>query len=409
MGGGAGRNGTPLRNQAEPEGYLSERSTPESEKKGRRCCGLPLWGFVLIVIIIIILIAAAVIIPIEFFVLRRNNTPATTTPAADTQCQNQLTCLNGGTNVVTNDICSCICSNGFTGFDCATSGAAGCTTTTVADSTSSSSSDTDSTNTITNATMGDAIPRLLTQASTNFAVSLSDTAILAKLNSGNLSCTSQNALVTFNGDDASSDSILSDAALAAAISDELERAEVVNNVAVATLTIMAGQSSTLTLTVDASASTDPTTTVTITRTMTSEWTGQPTTTAAAPSSNTPSPSPSTTTATAANPTATAAFAVSDTVLDFARVGVLYVLQTDSLIEATTAQSALQSFFTAAKAGTATSAEASNVTLSNGNTIDLVNFRLDAGTGVVGSLVSTGSTAKRGVDDDAAFVDIWAWE
>lgn len=346
-------------------------------KPGRRCCGLPRWGFVLLLIIIVILIVAAIVIPIEFFVIRRNNNNNNNGAAtADTQCQNQLTCQNGGTNIVTNNICSCICANGFTGFNCATSDAAGCTTTTVAGANS----------TINNATLGDAIPRLLAQAQPNYGIPLSAADILAKLNTGNLSCTSQNALVTFNGDDASSS--LTDGAVAAAMEDGLARAEAVNNFAVATLTIMAGQSSTLTLTVDASASTDLTTTVTVTRTMTTEYTGLPT---ISPTATTSAP------ATTITPAAPGAFRVSNTVLDFARIGVLFVLQTDSLAEATTAQSSLQTFFTAAGAGAATSAQASNLTLSNGNSIDLVNSRIDAGTGLVGSLVSSSSAKRDAVD------------
>lgn len=378
--------GTPRRGQGGQGEYSSRGSTPEDEKKGRRCCGLPLWGFILIVIIILILVAAAVIIPIEFFVIRRNNQTANTTAAADQQCQNQLTCQNGGTNVVTNGICSCICSNGFTGFDCSTSDSAGCTTTTVSGATN-----------INNVTLGDAIPRLLTEATNNFAITLSDTAILGKLNAGNLSCTSQNALVTFNGDDASTSTTTN-----VALANNVVEAEAVENVGIATLTIMAGQSTTTTLTIGLT-SIQPTTTVTITRTMTSNWV-PPTTSSISTTAATTTPllTPTATTATsAAAATTGAAFTVSQQALDFARVGVLLVLQQDSLSEATAAQSSLQTFFTSAANG-ATIAAASNISLSNGNSIDLVNFKVDAGTGLVGSLVTSTKRDLEGIS-----FDLWA--
>ncbi|KAJ4386533.1 hypothetical protein N0V93_009430 [Gnomoniopsis smithogilvyi] len=376
--------GTPRGELDGSNGYSSRGSTPQDKKKGRRCCGLPLWGFILIVIIILVLVAAAVIIPIEFFVIRRNNQAANTTAAADQQCQNQLTCQNGGTNVVTNGICSCICSNGFTGFDCSTSDSAGCTTTTVSGATN-----------INNVTLGDAIPRLFTEASSNFSITLSDTAILGKLNAGNLSCTSQNALVTFNGDDASA---VSNVALADSLSNNVLEAAAVENVGIATLTIMAGQSTTTTLTIGLT-SLSPTTTVTITRTMTSNWVPSTTSTLA---TTTPSLISTATTATSAPATTTSAsFTVSQDALDFARVGVLLILQQDSLSEATTAQSSLQTFFTSAATG-ATIAAASNISLSNGNSIDLVNFKVDAGTGLVGSLVTS---TKR--DLEGMSFDLWA--
>lgn len=384
-----GRNGNGSPRAA---GYSSGGSTPESQKKGRRCCGLPLWGFILLVVVIIVLIAAAIIIPIEFFVIRRQNSNTNTTAAAETQCQNQLVCQNGGSNVVTNGICSCICTNGFTGFDCSTSDTLGCTTTTI-----------DGDSNISNVTLGDALPRLLTQASTNFSITLSENSVLSKLNAGNLSCSSQNALVTFEGEstrlgdasDAVADNVATDN-----IANNVVKAGIVNQ-NVATVTIMAGQSSTTTLTLNIGlSSVPPTTTVTITRTMTSSFV-PPTSTALPPTTTTASSTSVATSATAIPATTSApAFTVTQEVLDFARVGVLFVLQQDSLNDATTAQSTLQTFFASGITGL-TLAAASNVSLSNGNSIDLVNFHIDAGTGLVGRLVTS---TKRSVEEIA--IDLW---
>lgn len=395
----SGRNGS-----GTPRGGPSNSSgasTPESQKKGRRCCGLPLWGFILLVIIVIVLIAAAVIIPIEFFVIRRQNNGTNNTAAAEQQCQNQLTCQNGGSNVVTNGICSCICTNGFTGFDCSTPDTVGCTTTTIAGDTN-----------ISNVTLGNAIPRLLTQASTNFSITLSETSILSKLNSGNLSCSSQNSLVTFDGENtrsgAASAAVVADTDSLGSIAANVVQAEAIKE-NVATVTIMTGLSLTTTLTLDGGVSSiPPTTTVTITKTLTSSFvppstatsTVAPTSTTAATTTTALTTSTSTSATAIPATTSSAAFTVTEEVLDFARVGVLFVLQQDSLTEATTAQSSLQSFFSSGTAGLTVTA-ASNVSLSNGNSIDLVNFHVDAGTGLVGQRTTS---AKRSIE--GAAVDLW---
>ncbi|PSR88563.1 hypothetical protein BD289DRAFT_366970 [Coniella lustricola] len=361
------------------EGATPDGSAPNSPKKGRRCCGLPLWGFILIAIVLVVLVAAAIIIPIEFFVIRKANaTSASTTAAAEQQCQTSLTCQNGGTNVVVSGICSCICANGFTGFDCSTSDTAGCTTTTISGDAN-----------ISNVTLGDAIPRLLTQASSNFSISLSETTILSKLNANNLSCSSQNALVTFDGEDsrvgAATDTVTAN--LLDTASNQV--VEIVEQLDAATVTIMAGPSSTTTLTVQSgTTSIAPTTTVTITKTLTTDW---------SPSSTTASSSTSTTataTSTAATATSTSTFSVTQEVLDFARVGVLYVLQQEALSNATIAQSAIENFLVS---NGQTIAAASNISLSGGSSIDLVNFHIDVGAGLVGKLV-TSTAGKRGLYD-----------
>lgn len=381
-------------NNLTPRGAADDMSSSTDStrgKKGRRCCGLPLWGFITIVVIVIILIAAAVIIPIEFFVVRRQN--VNTQAEAEQQCQRQVTCQNGGTNVVINGFCSCICINNFTGFDCSVADNIGCTTATISGDTN-----------ISNVTVGNALPRLIAQAQTNFSVPLSGTTILSKINAGNLSCSAENALVTLNGQSTAL------GASAEAVTDMTGGSfDVVNAIAlqeakIATITVMAGQSTTTTLTIEISdtpatssaaiPTTLPTTTITITRTFTSSWpppslTPVPTTSSSTPSLVTPSPVPPS----ATNPST--AFTVTNDVLDFARVGILFVLQQDSVADASTAQAALQSFLSSTSA---TIASASNVTLSAGNSIDLVNFRVDAGTGLVGSRNS--ATLRRAFEEEA---------
>lgn len=363
-------------NNPSPRGHPGEMTMSDStsEKKGRRCCGLPLWGFITLIIIIIIIIVAAIIIPIEFFVLRRQDVTSSTMAAADQQCQSQVTCQNGGTNVVTDGLCSCICINGFTGFDCSTPDNIGC-----------ASADISGDANIHNVTVGNAIPRLISQAQANFSVSLSATAVLSKLNSGNLSCTTQNSLVTFDGQSRRLSAAADTVSGTTGTSEAVVEAAVLKDDTIATITVMAGPSSTTTLTIEVTSSTTPpTTTITVTKTFTSSWP--------------PASSTATATTASASPSSTT-FTATEEMLDFARVGVLYILQQDTLTDATTAQSTLQMFFSSA---TTTISSASNISLGAGNSIDLVNFHIDAGLGLVGSMPSTSS--KREFQEG---IDLWS--
>jgi len=88
------------------------------------------------------------------------------------------------------------------------------------------------------------------------------------------------------------------------------------------------------------------------------------------------------------PTASAMFDVTDDALDFARVSVLFILQESNLNDATSSQAILQRFFNSARPGAlgggVTIDRAQNLTLGNGNSVDLVNFLLSTRKGVVGT-------------------------
>ncbi|EGX95102.1 hypothetical protein CCM_03374 [Cordyceps militaris CM01] len=83
------------------------------------------------------------------------------------------------------------------------------------------------------------------------------------------------------------------------------------------------------------------------------------------------------------------FDATDTVIDFCRVSVLFVLQERGVNNAQDAQSGVQTFLT--KITTADSSngpkitqkEASNITIGNGGSLNLVNFHIDLGDGLVG--------------------------
>lgn len=361
--------GTPL-----GQDRFAEAQPPESEqsnqgKRGRRCCGLPMWGFLLLMFALIIVVAAAIIVPLEFFVIQKRD-DATTTPQPElSDCQAQLTCANGGTNVVTDGVCSCICTNGFTGNDCTTSSSQGCTTT---DLTSSDS-------TLSNVTLGQSIPRLIQEGQTNFSLPLSATTILSKFNSANLSCVAENALVTFDG--SSSRSTTSAAVLNANVDTDLVQAEKAVSV---TVTIMSGVE--ITLTLDSAATGDVSVIVsTLTEPLVTSGNSFSTvfaTTLTNGVSSTPTATTTTATATATTTTSSASptstFSVTDQVLDFARVAVLFILQSETVQDGVTAQSSLQKFFTsAASTDGVTIDQARSLNVGGNNTVDLVHFLVNA--------------------------------
>ena len=162
-------------------------STTDHRDKNRRCCGMPVWAFLLLLIILLLLVAAAVIIPVTLIVLPRqhkNNAPTSAT------CQASNPCGNSGTSVVIDKTCRCICANGFTGFTCNTVGDGSCTT---SDIPATSNSDA-----YQNSTLGSDIPRILTTASSKYSIPITPYVLLSLFSVSNLSCSSENALVTFN-------------------------------------------------------------------------------------------------------------------------------------------------------------------------------------------------------------------
>ena len=154
--------------------------------KERRCCGMPVWAFILLLIILLLLIAAAIIIPVTLIVLPRQHKNNSPTLAS---CQTSNPCGNGGTNVVIGKTCRCVCANGYTGFTCNTAGDSSCTTSDV--------SVTASTGAYKNSTLGSSIPHILTAAQSKYSIPITPYILLSLFSVSNLSCSSENALVTF--------------------------------------------------------------------------------------------------------------------------------------------------------------------------------------------------------------------
>ena len=155
--------------------------------RGRRICGLPVWGFILLVIILILLVAAAVVIPTTLIVIPRQNSRS---PTVDS-CRNSDPCANGGSALVIDEGCRCICARGFTGSNCDTPPDNSCATINIPVE--------GSTEVYVDSTLGNSVTRILSAASTNYSIPLSGYKLAALFSYTNLSCSSENALITLNG------------------------------------------------------------------------------------------------------------------------------------------------------------------------------------------------------------------
>ncbi|KAJ9236422.1 hypothetical protein DTO169E5_5694 [Paecilomyces variotii] len=157
----------------------------DSASKKRRCCGISRRVFLVISVVVFLLIAAAVVIPVVVVLTRQKDTtqPAPTVTPTTTPAPQTFECSNGGVTIHNGGNFSCVCANGFTGTHCAVAGDGSCITAAVGGSQK--------------ATLGSDLPRLLRQSESNFSIPLDSTRILSLFSSNNVSCTTENALVTF--------------------------------------------------------------------------------------------------------------------------------------------------------------------------------------------------------------------
>lgn len=175
-----------VRVQAPPMPDSKSEGGP-TKSRSRKCCGMPLWVFLLLLGILVLLIAAAVVIPITLIVLprMRNNPPSLAS------CKRNAHCDHGASHVVADRSCRCICANGYTGSTCATAGDQSCTFLDI---------DVGQTGFVyQNATVGNGIARVLAESRSNFSIPLDSSILLSRFSSSNLSCVAENLLVTFNG------------------------------------------------------------------------------------------------------------------------------------------------------------------------------------------------------------------
>lgn len=304
----------------------SDAGDRKGKKDGRRCCGMPLWLFLVLLVFLVCLVAAAIIVPVVLVVVPKQNDSGSTTESTTARqmsmCANKdLNCANGG-QVVTatgGGDCRCLCVNGFTGSTCSKPSQAGCTTMSLGSMTS-------------DATVGDSIPRVVDGAASNFSIPLDTQTLLGLFSSFDLSCSSENALVTFQG--------------------KSQRRAVKDLPTPASLFARTPQAT----------SDSPNAAVTSNGIVFESGSASASFSSPSQASATSSPSPSST---------PSSDRTSQTNLDFARTAVLYILQSSSqLSSATTAQGNLQSFFSTGSTSAGQPIRAANISLGNGWTLDM---------------------------------------
>jgi hypothetical protein len=163
----------------------------EAGKRGRRFCGMSRRLFIFVCIVVFCIIAAAVVIPVVLVVVPRERDNSSTAASAGNTttttmtCEQKLPCMNGGVSIETGTTCACVCVDGYSGTQCGDASDGSCTTTEISESN--------------NATIGSSLPVLFTQSESYFDIPLNETEILSLFNANNVSCTVQNALVSFGG------------------------------------------------------------------------------------------------------------------------------------------------------------------------------------------------------------------
>lgn len=165
-----------------------EANEEKARRPARRCCGMPIWLFILLIVIFIIIVLCAVLIPVFLVVAPQHKNSRIGSVSSSSECESSSPCENGGVSVSSGDVCSCVCTNGFTGSRCTVAGDASCIATEIRDGSSSR-----------NATMGDQLPRLLGDVQSDFGIPLDSVTIMALFSQNDVSCTTENALVAFRG------------------------------------------------------------------------------------------------------------------------------------------------------------------------------------------------------------------
>ncbi|KAI9848559.1 MAG: hypothetical protein M1837_007228 [Sclerophora amabilis] len=336
------RSRSPFANSALAFGENADDQSQAGDRRRRRCCGLSRPVFFLIFLLILIVVAAAIILPIVFVVLPKQQQSPNEVLA---QCETDLRCMNGGQNVAEGDTCRCVCTGGFTGDSCTIAADDGCITTDIEAGAGS----------IKDATLGSSIPRLLQDGPDKFNIPLDSSLLLAQFSDSNLSCSSENALVTFGGRSAR---VSPTKRRSSGLSDPAPRVE--------------------------------------RRQKTNEGKGVTKTVQPLPPAQTSNgivfagPTSTGDSDAAPRPTSTqSTLVIGEDTIDFARISVLYILQKTSLDKAVSAQEKLQSFLTREQ-------ESANTTAVDAVTVDFEQFTIDFGDGKVGGSQSDDTpTRSRG--------------
>ncbi|KAI9050325.1 hypothetical protein LZ554_005492 [Drepanopeziza brunnea f. sp. 'monogermtubi'] len=355
-----------------------ERSQdPNTQQPGRRCCGLPNWAFLLILLLLLAILAAAIIVPLKVLVLDKDDAPTTIPMSPVERCAaSALTaCSNGGTSIIDKGACACLCTNGFTGTTCASANATGCSTVSLSGST------------VTNVTVGESVPRVIAGSMTNFSVPLDETTILTRFNSAGLSCATENALLTFQGNSER----LGDAG--DFVTPSRSSSSALSSVPSLVAAPLAERRRDLgsPMAADALATPNPDYHDISTRSTTPPASPPPSSIAAQP---TPSPSPEV--------VLSGVYEITEESLDFARVAVLYVLQEGTVDDAIAAQVALNAFF---RPASYTNLAARNISVGGVRVVNLLEYSVNVGAGDVGSRPSGRAARPLGIKGRS--VDLFA--
>ncbi|BDD63358.1 hypothetical protein MAP00_008257 [Monascus purpureus] len=344
----------PRSNLRRVESLHSEPDAQGAPKRQRRCCGMSPWMFMLVCVLALVAILVAVLVPIFVVVVPRQQ------DSGNSVCEKSLPCHNGGVSVSSGSICSCVCNNGYTGNQCTTPGDTSCVTTQLSQDSQSN-----------NVTLGSALPRLLEDSQANFSIPLDHTTILALFSQANVSCTTENALVSFAGVSSNSKRELKLKSTIVSLDAQSHPGTPPSSTSsgLPTQTIAArGSASTMDGIVfdDSSQTTGTTATATTTTTSASMTTTQ--------------------SASMAQPTSTHS-ALSPLKLDFSRISVLFILEKTGLLAAAMdSEQRIQSYLT----GDSTSGTTGNNTLEvsnynfkgSGFTLDFENFSITMPNGTV---------------------------
>lgn len=163
------------------EPLSSNEDGPDAKRAQRRCCGMPRKWFIVFCIMLFILVVLAILLPVFLVAVPQQSTSSAKTCAQTTPCK------NGGVSVSSGTECSCVCSNGYTGSQCTTAGDSSCVMSEVENGTIAK-----------NATMGSSLPRLFDGSQQKFGIKLDSVTIVALFSLNNISCKTENALVSFS-------------------------------------------------------------------------------------------------------------------------------------------------------------------------------------------------------------------
>ncbi|KAJ5624563.1 hypothetical protein N7510_000872 [Penicillium lagena] len=163
------------------EPLSSNEDGPDSNRRRARCCGMPKWVFIFFCTIVFILVVLAIVLPVVLVAVP--NAASRDHPT----CAETVPCHNGGVSVSSGSECSCVCSNGYMGPQCTINGDGSCITAEVSNSSMTR-----------NATMGSALPSLFQQSEDKFGMDLDPITLMALFSVNNISCKTENALVSFS-------------------------------------------------------------------------------------------------------------------------------------------------------------------------------------------------------------------